>query len=173
MKYLQFLAIFGIVLLAGCNAHNTAKTAEANIFNELHRGLQVFCLLPDTIREQEIQELSRDIWQRGYGEDGQEAYVMWIFCPDTVEIDWENDIFEDTPPVSLEFLKDTSWKPGDCPTKWSDYGCPKAALEERKQERREREAAEKEAKRLKAEAQAEADRITADAFMEEAGNESN
>jgi hypothetical protein len=167
MKYLSFIAIFSLVLLTGCkNAHQVTKTAEANVFNGLHATLGVYCLLPETIREQEIQELSRDLWQRGYNEDGSEAFVFWLHCPGTFTVDWDADIFEDLPPINTEFLKDTGWEPGECPTEWSDYGCPEAALEARKAERRALEAAKKEAEAAKKEAQEKADRITADNIVE-------
>lgn len=131
MKYLMIL--FLIASLLGCNpgnnkggdddTHKALKTVEAGVFDTIHLSMRLICEIPIAEERQRlIENMSRDVWQRGYA-DGK-PFLVYVWCPQDLEVVWNEGKFPPTPPVNIDYLTDTNWEPGECPSKWTNYGCP-------------------------------------------------
>lgn len=115
---MRYLAILISAVLVGCaskpgpdckgmSLHDCTKQKEAIYYDEQARATDIACSRrPLNV---ELQETSRDIWQRTYDPTLERGHLRLTYCS------WDPDYPDPIP----DYIYDTSWRYPECPSKRS------------------------------------------------------
>ena len=96
-------------LCYGLSVHDCTKTKEAIYYDEQARLTAIACAVrPLNI---ELEETSRDIWQRTYDPEVGKGHLRITYCIGDPEY----------PDPLPDYLYDTSWEYPECPSKRSPH----------------------------------------------------